>query len=49
MTKFDIVKSDAVGLPMLRFVGRLAFGDSSRALRQAVTEVVAEGSRYLLL
>jgi len=48
-TKLDILKSDAVGLPLLRLAGRLTFGESSRALRQAVTEVAGEGSRYLLL
>jgi anti-sigma B factor antagonist len=49
MTKFEIVRADSGGMPVLRLKGRLTLGEGSRALRETIADIAAEGHKCLLL
>jgi anti-sigma B factor antagonist len=49
MTKFEIVRAESSGIPVLRLTGKLTLGEGSRALRGCIVEIADEGHKYLLL
>ncbi len=49
MTRFEIDRADAGGVPVLRLRGRLTLGEGARALRGLISDIAAEGHKYLLL
>jgi anti-sigma B factor antagonist len=49
MTNFEMTRAEAGAVPVLRLKGRLTLGEGSKALRAKLTEIAAEGHKYILL
>jgi anti-sigma B factor antagonist len=49
MTTLEIDRAAAEGVPILRLKGRLTLGEGSKALREAISGIAAEGHTYVLL
>jgi anti-anti-sigma factor len=49
MKNFEMARADSGGVPVLRLKGRLTLGEGSKALRAGISDIVAEGHKYLLL
>ena len=49
MTKLEMIRAEAGGVPVLRLKGRLTLGEGSLALRGCISGIAAEGHTYLLL
>jgi anti-anti-sigma factor len=49
MINFEIARGESGGVQVLRLKGRLTLGEASRALRGCISELAAEGHKYLLL
>jgi len=46
---FEMTRTSSAGLPLLRLKGRLTIGEGSRSLRAAISDIAAEGNKYVLL
>src|SRR5579863_6862314 len=49
MTKLELARAEAGGIPVLRLRGRLTLGEGSRDLRGTISDIAAEGHKSLLL
>jgi anti-sigma B factor antagonist len=49
MKKFEVARAESGGVPVLRLKGRLTIGEGSRDLRGTISDMAAEGHKYLLL
>jgi anti-sigma B factor antagonist len=49
MKKFEVARDESAGVPVLRLKGRLTIGEGSRDLRATISDIAAEGHKYLLL
>jgi anti-sigma B factor antagonist len=49
MTNLEMVRTDTGGVPILRLKGRLTLGEGSRALRACLSDIAAEGYKYIVL
>jgi anti-sigma B factor antagonist len=49
MTKLEVARAEAGGIPVLRLKGRLTLGEGSRDLRRTISDIAAEGHKSLLL
>lgn len=49
MTKLEVARTEAGGVPVLRLRGRLTLGEGARSLRGAISDIAAEGHKSLLL
>jgi anti-sigma B factor antagonist len=49
MKSFEVARDQSAGVPVLRLKGRLTIGEGSRDLRGTISDIAAEGHKYLLL
>jgi anti-anti-sigma factor len=49
MTKLEVARAEAGGVPVLRLTGRLTLGEGSRSLRGTISDIAAEGHKSVLL
>jgi anti-sigma B factor antagonist len=49
MTKLEVSRAEAGGIPVLRLRGRLTLGEGSRDLCRTIADIAAEGHKSLLL
>jgi anti-sigma B factor antagonist len=49
MTKLEVARAEAGGVPVLRLRGRLTLGEGSRDLRRTISDIAAEGHKSVLL
>jgi anti-sigma B factor antagonist len=49
MTKLEIKRAESNGVPVLRLKGRLTLGEGSLDLRGRISDIAAEGHKYLML
>src|ERR1022692_819007 len=49
MKQFEVARAESAGVPVLRLKGRLTIGEGSRDLRGTISDIAAEGHKYLLL
>src|SRR5271167_611627 len=49
MNHFEMKRAESGGLPVLRLKGKLTLGEGARALRGRISDISAEGHKFLLL